>query len=591
MKKKLLIGAVTLVVLLVAAGAALILLIDVDRYRTDIEQAISAKTGRDVKVGRLHLKLFPATELRADGFTIGEDPRFGSVPFLKADRLFVRVKLWPLLSHRLLVDSLTIDAPKISLVSDRQGRWAYATLMEASKGGAGTPPGNAPRASGAPAGGGAGAKGGDGGGFTFSVHSLRITRGSVAVSGRAVKEIDLSVDDLSPGSIGGFDLSFLLPVPGSVKARLTGKSLSTSADRAEIRAFTASLGRSTLTGACTVSRFERPILDVRLASPLLDIDEVLAMFPSESASAAIRTAEDAPVVVPARQEGTPSAAGPSLLRDMTVRGDLSAEKIKVMNLSLASAKAKLTMERGEARLSGIGVNLYKGSLAGQLSAGVVEAGPPFSLSANLKSVDFNALATDLSKDLKGLIYGTLELGLDVSGRGLDTPGLRRNLKGTGSLALRDGKLTSIAALKMLAKALKSAGGKGVGEDETPFTSLTGTFDIRDGRLRTTDLALDSPDIGMDGQGAIGLDMSLDLDLGAKISAPVSADMIAKTPNLRYLQDNKGRLELDLSLGGTLMAPSVGIDPAMLERAARKAGKEELQKHGQDLLDKLLKKKN
>ncbi len=65
-------------------------------------------------------------------------------------------------------------------------------------------------------------------------------------------------------------------------------------------------------------------------------------------------------------------------------------------------------------------------------------------------------------------------------------------------------------------------------------------------------------------------------------------MIAKTPQLKYLVDKKGRLEADLHLGGTLAAPSVGVDPKMAQRAAQNAGKEQIKKKGQGLLDNLLK---
>ncbi|HZE89927.1 MAG TPA: AsmA-like C-terminal region-containing protein, partial [Verrucomicrobiae bacterium] len=438
-----------------------------------------------------------------------------------------------------------------------------------------------------------------GGGFDFAVHNLRLTQGTLSISeagggatGSKATAIEFDVTDISKGAIGAFDLS--LKLDGGAEARLSGKGLAVAPDRAEIREFSASLAGSRVSGSCSVSRFERPILDVKLTSPSLDLDEMMALFPAAggapAASSAIRRGDDMAVVVPARREAGASGSGPSLLRDITVKGDLSVDRIKVMNLSLSSARARLSMEGGQARLSAISVNLYKGSVAGDLSARVTESGPPFTIAASVKGVDFNAFASDLSPDLKGLVYGTFDGSLDLQGRGLDTPGLRRNLGGKGSLALRDGKLTSIAALKMLAKALQAAGGGGVGKDETPFTSLTGTFTIANGVLRTDDLALDSPDLDMSASGKIGLDLSLDLDVSARLSEGVSADMVAKTPNLRYLENKKGRLEVDMTLGGTVMAPSAGVDPQMLHRAAKAAGKEQVQKHGKEMLNKLFQKK-
>jgi uncharacterized protein involved in outer membrane biogenesis len=166
-----------------------------------------------------------------------------------------------------------------------------------------------------------------------------------------------------------------------------------------------------------------------------------------------------------------------------------------------------------------------------------------------------------------LIYGTLETSLDVKGRGLDTPGLRKNLTGGATLALRNGKLTSFGFLKQLAQVLEAAGGRGIGKDETPFDSLTGTFEIANGRAATKDLRLDSADLDINGRGSIGLDQSIGMDVGVVLSEAVSADMVAKTAKLKSLVNRKGELALDLKAGGTLQKPSISVDPKMLKRAS------------------------
>jgi hypothetical protein len=201
----------------------------------------------------------------------------------------------------------------------------------------------------------------------------------------------------------------------------------------------------------------------------------------------------------------------------------------------------------------------------------------------VQGVDFNALCTDFSKDLKGLIHGTLETSLDVKGRGVDTPALRKNLTGAATLALRNGKLTSFGFLKQLAQVLEAAGGRGIGKDETPFDSLTATFDIANGRAATKDLRLDSADLDINGKGFIGLDQSIGMDVGVVLSRPVSADMVAKTAKLKSLVNRNGELALDLKAGGTLQKPSITVDPKMLKRAAE----DELKKKGADALRKLL----
>jgi hypothetical protein len=344
-------------------------------------------------------------------------------------------------------------------------------------------------------------------------------------------------------------------------------------DRAKLSGLTASLGRSRVSGACTIGRFARPVLDVDFVVPLLDLDEILSFLPAEGGA-------PRPSSVP------PAGGSASMLEEVTVRGSIAVHEAKAMNLKLTGAHAHLEVKDGEAQLHDVGAVLYGGTLAGSVTAGLIETGPPFSMTAKVEGVDFNALCTDFSKDLAGLIHGTLETSLDVKGRGLDTDGLRKHLTGGATLALRKGKLTSFGFLKQLAQVLEAAGGRGIGKDETPFDSLTGTFDIRGGRAATQDLRLDSTDLDINGRGSIGLDQSIGMDAGVVLSEAVSADMVAKTAKLKSFVNGKGELALDLKVGGTLQKPSIGLDSKMLKRAAE----DSLKKKGTDALKRFLDRK-
>lgn len=398
-------------------------------------------------------------------------------------------------------------------------------------------------------------------------------KGEIAIDATAAGPLDdpAKMAIVGKATVSGFefaDPSLKEPI------RDIAATLALANGRAELTGLAASLGRSRVQGACTISRFERPVLDVDLAAPLVDLDEILSFLPAGGAAAA-----------PAARAPSPSAA-PSILRDVTVRGDLAVSEVKAMNLKLTSAKARLDVSGGEAHLHDVSAKLYGGTLAGDVTAGLVEAGPPFASTAKVQDVDFNGLATDFSKDLAGLLHGTLATSLDVKGRGLDTQGLRNNLTGGAALALRNGKLTSFGFLKQLASVLEAAGGRGIGKDDTPFDSLAGTFDIRGGRAATQDLRLDSADLDITGKGSIGLDQSIAMDTGVLLSAEVSTDMVAKTPKLANLVNGQGQLALDLKIGGTLQKPSIALDPRMLKRAAE----DTLKKKGADAIRRWLDRK-
>jgi AsmA protein len=372
-------------------------------------------------------------------------------------------------------------------------------------------------------------------------------------------------------------------------------------ERVEITSFAASLGRSRVEGRCLFQGFDQPRIDVTLNAPLLDVDELLAIL--DGANTVQAVAGRPPTLqiagMGSRSSGsTPGGAGvgtrtqasSSILRRVSVHGEVTAAEAKLMNLKLSGMRAGLEMTGGEARIRDASLSLYGGRFEGQITAGLAETGPPFSLTAGLEGVDFNAMAADYSPDLEGLLYGSLDASLSLGGVGVTKEQLRRGMEGTASFSLTDGKLTSVGVLKDLAEALESAGGRGVGHEETPFSFLGGTFRVRGGKARTEDLRLESPDITMKGEGKLNLDLDLDLDLIARLSPEVTADMVARREKLRFLKDKKERIKLELQVRGTLMEPAVGVDPDMLKRVLKNATRERLREKGKERLKDLFKKK-
>lgn len=126
--KRVLIGVLAVVLVLVVLGAGALLLVDVNHFRPQIQASLGKALGREVSIGKLHMALWSGS-LDADQIRIGEDPSFGTQPFVTARSLGIGVKLWPLLLHReLQVTSLTLDQPVVRLVQNRKGDWNFAGL-------------------------------------------------------------------------------------------------------------------------------------------------------------------------------------------------------------------------------------------------------------------------------------------------------------------------------------------------------------------------------------------------------------------------------------------------------------------------------
>ena len=120
-------------VLLILIVVSLPFLINVDQFRPTLQSDLSDALGREVTLGNLRLKIL-AGEVTADDLSVAEDPAFGKPAFLQAKSLHVGVELWPfLISRKLIVKDLTIDAPEISLVQSPSGDWNFSSLGAKSK--------------------------------------------------------------------------------------------------------------------------------------------------------------------------------------------------------------------------------------------------------------------------------------------------------------------------------------------------------------------------------------------------------------------------------------------------------------------------
>src|SRR6185503_19354887 len=116
MKKILLIAAAAVLALVVVAAAGLWLFFDADQFRPRLETAMGGAVGRKVSLGHIRLALFSGS-LSIDDVAIGDDPAFGSEPFVVAKSVSVGVEVMPLVTSRSLhVDSFRLEQPRVTLI-------------------------------------------------------------------------------------------------------------------------------------------------------------------------------------------------------------------------------------------------------------------------------------------------------------------------------------------------------------------------------------------------------------------------------------------------------------------------------------------
>ena len=133
----------TLVGLIVLGVAALLLFVDPNRYRGDIEQAAKQHTARVLAIhGKLELKVFPWLALSVHDVELSNRAGFGTQPFLTVQNASIGVKLLPLLGRRLEVSRVRLDGVNITLISrGEQNNWQDLGESEATPE---APAGNSP---------------------------------------------------------------------------------------------------------------------------------------------------------------------------------------------------------------------------------------------------------------------------------------------------------------------------------------------------------------------------------------------------------------------------------------------------------------
>jgi AsmA protein len=213
MKRLLIIAGI--VVGVVVLGLVLApLFINVDSFRPDLEQRVSAALNRPVTIGKLEASIFSGGA-SAENISIADDPAFNKGPFLHASSLKVGLRLFPLIfSRQLSVTSITVEKPEIVLLRNAAGKWNYSSV------GAATPQTNAPATSASAP--------------NFSVDTFEILDGKVSIGQggargagkeREYQSVHLLAHNISFSSAMPFTLTAATPGSGSLKVEGTAGPL------------------------------------------------------------------------------------------------------------------------------------------------------------------------------------------------------------------------------------------------------------------------------------------------------------------------------------------------------------------------------
>jgi AsmA protein len=206
MRKIAIVIGIVVVVIVLAVGI-FVATFNPNDYRGTVQTKLEQQLDRKVALGNMELGLFPL-RFRVYNLSIADDPKFSTRAFVQTQELSVSVKLLPLLSKSVQIDSLALERPSVELIKNAQGVWNFASIGQK------TPAASSSSSS----------------QQQFSLGELAINDGLVAITDlqdrkpRTVYDhINLKLTDFAPDSPFNLDASVHLPGAGSQEVSLKGK--------------------------------------------------------------------------------------------------------------------------------------------------------------------------------------------------------------------------------------------------------------------------------------------------------------------------------------------------------------------------------
>jgi AsmA family protein len=608
MKWKWILGIVCIAFLLLIGAIYVILLsYDYDSLKPQIRQAVKDATGRDLTIGgdiKLKIRLAPTLVVEDVSF---QNAAWGSQPEMaKIKYSELKVRLFPLLSHRIEIVRLVLIEPEILIETDASGR-SNLPIQDRVEGSS-----RQRDESGA-------------GGWKLShvtFQELRIEKGAVTyINHESNKKYAATVTALTANATG--------PEKGLVRLKATGsyngESFKIEGTTGSLAAFTkpsvawpvdltlstgyavlalaggiddpsagrgmklnfslkgndlAGLGRffGQLSGLKGPFDFSGQISDIGHKAYSISNLKIIQAESNLSGYVELNLAGERPMTkasLEARkldlrhiQFGPKTPAPPGkvfpnkpLSFQALAKADaeikLRAPEVLLPDLSLSNLDVNMALKNGELDVRTLKAGLGKGSIDGKLTLKPQGKTALLTLIMKLRTVDIKYLA----KVVKGLrsVAGNVDADLDIRARGNSVAGLMGGSSGKAVFLMGRGSVDN-KYIDLLGGDLGSGLFRLLNpfEKEKPFTSINcfvGAFTIKNGLARAGTLVLNTQYMVVVGEGGIDLRTErLNLSLKPVPKEGVGASMIGR------LGVSASELMKPLKLGGTLARPRLVIDP-------------------------------
>ncbi len=476
----------SLIGLLVIAAVALAVFVDPNQYKGEIIKAVKDKTGRDLRIdGKIRWSFLPRVGVEANGVSLSNAPGFGAEPMAKLDTAGARVRLLPLFSGRVAIDTVYASNVTLNLARNKAGKTNWQDLAGADK--PVKPVAAAPATKQSLA------------GLTvgrLDLKQINLHWHDQGTGERiAVRDLSLATGRFEAGKPFSLNLALQLvrdkaaPIPVKLAAQVTADT-----DALKLSALDLHFDESRITGSLSVSHFAAPVMRADLKVDRFDLDRYRA------------PAKDAP----ATSAGGDVALPLGLLRSLNLKTALSVGDLKAFGIRVTNLDTKVSALGGLIQFGPNKAALYGGQYQGQTSLDARGALPVLRMDEKLSKVQLGQLLKDMG--LFGKFTGEAGVIVNLTAQGGSVSALKRTLTGTITVDSRDGRIEGVNLAKIIQDARKlgaKLAGKPVevapaADDNTAFKTMHATLRVKNGIAQNDDFKLDGAQVRAAGKGTVDL---------------------------------------------------------------------------------------
>lgn len=329
-------------------------------------------------------------------------------------------------------------------------------------------------------------------------------------------------------------------------------------DRLDVVRLAARSGGTTLEGSGALTSLARRDGEFALASPLVDVDEVLAILKAL----------------------TPTGSHPAAPPVGHVRARVQADAARALGYEATRLDAGIEIRGSTLVARPLAFEFYGGRCDSTLDLDLATS--TITHEATVKGASVGRLAARVGK--AGAATGTLDVSMRMQGVGPDFPAAARAVRGTAQVHVAHGTIAGLDVVRQAFRLLGvSAPPTAQGER---FESITSTVALSAGAMATDRFHMHSPDFDLTGALRVSPDGHLTGRADLTLSDALSTEAQRKNRDLRLTFED-GRITLPATIGGTLAQPQVMLDVgAALARAARNRLQSEIDKAKKKAADEL-----